>query len=318
MWLGPVLNMGELKTPELLQGRERRLSGSIILGVPIVLIIVTFLFWYQTWFGRQLSDSELREYLQDTSVPHKTQHALTQVTTEILKHDPSVEGVYPLVIALGGNKEAGLRSMAAWVMGQDNKSVAFHQALLTLVADPEPTVRWNAALGLARFGDATGEPQLRLMLRPYNLAAPASGVITFRLNAADAVRTGTIVARIKTQSSEVVEVRSPVAGIMQNRMVGDEATIAAGDAMATISPDDQQVWEALRALYLVGRPDDIGDVNRFAGPVAGMSDRVRQQAILTAGEIQKRMAISDGPGRMTEAHTSIGAKQAASPTRGNP
>jgi multidrug efflux pump subunit AcrA (membrane-fusion protein) len=256
--------------------------------------------------------------LQDTSVPHKTQHALTQVTTEILKHDPSVEGVYPLVVALGSNKAAGLRSMAAWVMGQDNKSVAFHQELLKLVADPEPTVRWNAALGLARFGDGVGEPQLRLMLRPYSLAATTSGVITFRVNAADAIRTGTLVARIRTQASDIVEVRSPVTGVMEKRRVADGATISASDALAVISPDDEQVFDALRALYLVGQSDDLADVNRFTGPVAGMSDRVRQQAVLTAQEIQKRMAISDGPGRMPDGNTSSSAKQAGSQTGRNP
>src|SRR5260370_36222935 len=113
-------------------GRERRLSGAIIFGVPIVLIGVTFLFWYQTWFGRQLTHSELSEYLQDTSLPHKTQHALTQAATEIWRHNPNVRRVYPQLIALAGNREAGFRSMAAWVMGQDNNSAEFHQALLKL------------------------------------------------------------------------------------------------------------------------------------------------------------------------------------------
>lgn len=280
--------MPELNPSEASRGRERRLSGSMILGVPIVLIIITFLFWYQTWFGRQLSDADLREYLQDTSVPHKTQHALTQVTAEILRHDSSVEGVYPLVVSLAGNKEAGLRSMTAWVMGQDNKSAAFHQALLKLVNDPEPTVRWNAALALARFSDSAGEPQLKLMLRPYNLAASMAGVIAFRVSAADSIRNGTVVARVKTQNSDSVDVRSPVAGILEKRVVADGATIAAGDSIAVISPDDQQVWEALRALSLVGQPEDLVDVDRFARPMEGMTDRVRQQAVLTAEAIRKR------------------------------
>ncbi len=298
--------MPELNPSEALRGRERRLSGSIILGVPIVLIIITFLFWYQTWFGRQLSESDLREYLQDTSVPHKTQHALTQVAAEILRHDPSVEGVYPLVVSLAGNNEAGLRSMTAWVMGQDNKSAAFHQALLKLVNDPEPSVRWNAALALARFGDPAGEPQLKLMLRPYSLAAPTAGAITFRVSTADAVRNGTVVAHVKTQDSNSVDVRSPVAGILEKRMVADGATIAAGDPIAVISPDDQQVWEALRALYLVGQPEDLVDVDRYSRPVAGMTDRVRQQAVLTAEAIRKRAVGTtekpDKQGQMEEAN----------------
>ena len=298
--------MPELNTSEALRGRERRLSGSIILGVPIVLIIITFLFWYQTWFGRQLSDADLREYLEDTSVPHKTQHALTQVAAEILRHDPSVEGVYPLVVSLAANKEAGLRSMTAWVMGQDNKSAAFHQALLKLVNDPEPTVRWNAALALARFSDPAGEPQLKLMLSPYTLAAPVAGAITFRVTAADAVRNGIVVARVKSQGSNSLDIRSPVGGIFEKRLVAEGATVAAGDSIGVISPDDQQVWEALRALYLVGQPEDLGDVDRFSRPADGVSDRVRQQAVLTAEAIRKRAGDStekpDSKGGVAEAN----------------
>jgi len=198
---------------------ERRLSAAIMIGVPVLLVVVTFLFWYQTWFGRRLTESELREYLEDTSVSHKTQHALTQVVTEIVQHDPAVKRVYPQIVGLAGNKEPGLRAMAAWVMGQDNKSQEFHTALLKLVGDAEPAVRWNAALGLARFGDAAGEPQLRSMLHTH---------------------------------------------------------------------DEQQIREALVALYMVGKPDALSDVEHLARPGNGVSDRVREQAALTAEAIRRR------------------------------
>jgi len=48
------------------------------------------------------------------------------------------------------------------------------------------------------------------------------------------------------------------------------------------------VWEALRALYLVGQPDDLADVDRYASGVAGMPERVGQQAALTAQAIRER------------------------------
>lgn len=289
----PYLLMSDSVSSEGATGRERRLSGSIIFGVPIVLIAVTFLFWYQTWFGRRLTQSELSEYLQDTSLPHQTQHALTQAAEEILRHDPNAGRVYPQIVALAGNKEAGFRSMAAWVMGQDNKSAEFHQALLKLVDDPEPMVRWNAALALARFGDAAGEPQLKLMLRPYDLRAPIAGTVALMVNAQDTVRNGSVVVRIKTADSDPVEIRSPLAGAIDRIGAKDGAEIAAGDEIAVISPDDQQVWEALRALDLVGRPDDLADVDRFSQPVSGMSNRVRQQATLTAAVIRERAANSE-------------------------
>jgi biotin carboxyl carrier protein len=280
--------MSESISPDLRQGSERRLSGALILGVPICLILITFLFWYQTWFGRRLTDAELGEYLQDTSLPHKTQHALTQVAAEILSHDPKVTRVYPQVVALSGNQEAEFRSMAAWVMGQDNRSPEFHQALLKLVQDPEPIVRWNAALALARFGDAAGESQLKLMLHPYQLRSSQTGTLTFQVNALDAVRSGSVVARIKTRDSGAVEIRSPLAGLVEKRMTQDGATVAAGEEIAIIAPDEQQIWEALRALYLVGRPDALGDVMGFMRPVPETSECVRQQAALTADAIRKR------------------------------
>jgi biotin carboxyl carrier protein len=275
--------------------REHRLSGAIILGVPIVLIVITFLFWYQTWFGRKLSDAEMNQYLQDTSVPHKTQHALTQVATEILQHDPAAARVYPQVVALAGNKEAGLRSMAAWVMGQDNTSTEFHQALLRLVEDTDPMVRWNAALGLARFGDAVGDAELRSMLAPYDLHSPLAGTVTLRVSASDSIKSGSVVARIKGNSTELTEIRSPLAGQVVRLAPANGATIAAGDEIAVISPDDQQLWEALRALYLVGGPDDLKSIEPLARPAEGVSVRVREQAALTAEAIRKRASNPADP-----------------------
>ncbi|HEV2350910.1 MAG TPA: HEAT repeat domain-containing protein [Terriglobia bacterium] len=273
-------------------GSERRLSGAIILGVPIVLILVTFLFWYQTWFGRKLSDSEMNEYLQDTSIPHKTQHALTQVATEIIQHDPAAVRLYPQVVAMAGNKEAGLRSMAAWVMGQDNSCAEFHQALLKLVGDADPVVRSNAALALARFGDAAGDAQLRAMLLPYDLRSPFAGSLTFSVKTSDTVKSGTVVAHVTGSGPDPVEIRAPFSGVVLHLAPTHGATIAAGDEIAVISPDDQQLWEALRALYLVGGSDDLQTIEALARPAAGPSGRVREQAALTAEAIRKRASSS--------------------------
>ncbi len=62
--------------------------GKLIVAlVPVLLVVVTFLFWYQTWFGRPLTDSEMAEYLTDTSIPHKTQHALAQLGERVARGD---------------------------------------------------------------------------------------------------------------------------------------------------------------------------------------------------------------------------------------
>jgi hypothetical protein len=40
--------------------------------------------------------------------------------------------------------------------------------------DHNPMVRRNAALALVRFGDSTGRAEIRSMLRPETVAAPAA------------------------------------------------------------------------------------------------------------------------------------------------
>lgn len=256
--------------------------------VPILLVLITFLFWYQTWFGRRLSDSEMSECLTETSAPHKTQHALAQLAERMTRGDATVRRWYPQVMALAGSREPGLRVMSTWVMGQDNKSPEFHDALRKLLTDPEPMVRRNAALALARFGDASGQAELQAMLRPFTLTAPQAGTLSFRLKEDDPVRNGARVARLQAGDAMPVDVLSPVAGTLERRIAADGAHVAAGDQLAILAPGEEQVWESLRALYLVGTPDDLEDVDRFARAVPSLSDRVRQQASLTAAAIRQR------------------------------
>ena len=268
--------------------------NTFIFIVPVLVVLITFLFWYQTWFGRPLGDRELGRYLSDTSVPHKTQHALAQLSTRMARGDGTTQRWYPEIIALAQNKEPQLRSMAAWVMGQDNHSEAFHQTLRGLIEDPAPLVRWNAALALVRFGDAVGEPELQAMLQPFTLTAPRAGTLKFRLQEQDAVQSGGIVARItEGNNASTVDVLSPVAGKIDRLAAKDGVQIRAGDAIAVVAPGEAQVFEALRALVLIGRSDALPEVERFAAGVPGMPARVRQQALLTAQAIRQRAVQSE-------------------------
>ena len=262
-----------------------------IVIVPILLVLITFLFWYQTWFGRGLSDQEMAQVLADTSVPHKTQHALEQLYDRIGRGDPSVKRWYPQLLALAQNKESQLRLEAAWAMGQDSHSEEFHLALRKLIDDPVPMVRWNAALALARFGDGIAEPQLRSMLQPFTIVAPDPGTIKFRMKEQDAVRNGSIIARIRPPGRDHQrDVLSPVGGTIARVLTNDGATVAEGDKVAVIDPDEGQVVESLRALYLVGQPQDLDDVERFGRGAPYMPERVRQQAQATARAIRQRSA----------------------------
>ncbi len=282
---------GKLSRP----AREVKALGAsrntAIVIVPILLVLITFLFWYQTWFGRKLSDREMAQDLSDTSVPHKTQHALAQLSERIAQGDPAAQRWYPQLLALAQNREPQLRLEAAWAMGQDNHSEEFHQALRKLIDDPVPLVRWNAALALVRFGDEAAEPQLRCMLQPFTLSALEPGTIKFRMKEQDAVRNGSIIARIRSAGSDQQhDVLSPVGGMIARLLTQDGATVVAGEAVAVIDPDEGQVVESLRALYLVGLPRDLDDVERFVRGAPHMSERVRQQAEATARAIRERPA----------------------------
>ena len=62
----------------------------------------------------------------------------------------------------------------------------------------------------------------------------------------------------------------------------DHDAIGAADAeIDSIDPGSEQVWEALRALYLVGQPDDLPAIRIYERNVPEIPDRLRQQALLT-------------------------------------
>lgn len=248
----------------------------------VVFVIVPFLTWYTTWFGRPLSDQDIATYLTDQKA-RKVQHALWKIAERIEKGDPSVRQFYPRVATLATNPVAEIRVNAAWVMGQDNKAEAFHTALATMLRDTDPLVRRNAALALVRFQDSSGRPEIVAMLRSFTLNALRSGKVTYRLKIEDSVGRGTLLAHI-----DDAEVRSPLPGFFDGMLVKEDATVAAGSALLTLSPSEEQVWEALRALYLIGTAEELSDINRYARGTHNMSPRVEQQAQLTAAAIRKR------------------------------
>jgi hypothetical protein len=58
--------------------------------------------------------------------------------------------------------------------------------------------------------------------------------------------------------------------------------------VASIDPGSEQVWEALRALYLVGEPDDLTAIRIYERSVPEIPDRLHEQAALTEKAIQAR------------------------------
>jgi multidrug efflux pump subunit AcrA (membrane-fusion protein) len=85
-----------------------------------------------------------------------------------------------------------------------------------------------------------------------------------------------------------VEVRSPIAGRVRSFSVARGAQVQAGSELATMDPAPEQVWEALRALYLVGQKEDLPAVTAYQKNLPNMPDRVRDQAVLTEKAIVER------------------------------
>ena len=172
-------------------------------------------------------------------------------------------------------------------MGQDNTRPEFHQALLPMLHDPAPMVRANAALSLVRFGDASGRPQLVLMLQPAKVTAPQAGRVTDLAKVGEAIRQNGTIAKIEAHGN-AVEVRSPIAGRVRSFSVARGAQVQAGTELATMDPAPEQVWEALRALYLVGGKEDLPVIAAYQKSLPNMPERVREQAILTEKAILER------------------------------
>src|ERR1700688_4204398 len=124
-----------------------------------LICLMPFLFWWNTWFGRKLSDQQVTEYLHDTKKPRHIQQALVQIGERIMRQDPTAKQWYADLVRLAADPVEEVRNTDAWVMGQD-ASAGFHDILLKMLADPSQMVRGNAALSLVRFGDATGRPQI--------------------------------------------------------------------------------------------------------------------------------------------------------------
>lgn len=267
--------------------RRRRASWPLVV-LALLFVIVPFLTWYLTWFGRPLSDDDITRYLGERQNVRRVQQALTQIEERIESGDAGVRRWYPQIVALSDSPVPEVRKTVAWVMGQDNKSEEFHAGLRKLVADPHPAVRRNAAVQLVRFQDTSGLPELRAMLAPYDLPAPVEGTVTSVLGAGGEVRENALVARLADAQNQAVEVRSPLHGKITGVRTSEGARVRAGDALLTIGPDAEFVYEALRALFLVGEGEDLEEVERYARGVEGMPARVQEQAAQTAKAIRGR------------------------------
>jgi hypothetical protein len=252
-----------------------------------LIVLMPFLFWWNTWFGRQLSDKQISKYLHDEKHPRHIQHALVQIGERIQRHDATVTRWYPELAGLSSYPVEEVRNTDAWVMGQDNSVASFHDALLKMLNDPSLTVRGNAALSLVRFGDASGRPQIVALLQPRTIGAPEDGKIVDTGKAGAAIHQGGLVAKLQS-GTRTSELRSPISGRIRFLSVHTGQDVLAGAEVATIDPDAEQVWEALRALFLVGQLEDLPTIQPYERNLPDFPDRVRDQAVLAEKAIRDR------------------------------
>ena len=271
---------------------QRRVRGSgPILILAVLFVAATFLAWYFSWFGREISDADVTKYLVDERNPRHVQHALLQIQQRIERSDPNVKQWYPQLIALSGNPETEFRLTVSWVMGFDNTSQDFHQALLKLVKDEQPIVRRNAALALVRFNDPSGREELLTVFQPYAVRSPAAGTIASTLKPSSEIARGALIARIQQTDGRVVEVRSPLPGKINTIAKQNASQVAIGDEVLSLNSDEGSVYEALRGLALIGERGDVQAIESYAAR-EDASARVRQQAQLTVKTIQSREATT--------------------------
>src|SRR5439155_23678046 len=204
-----------------------------------LIVLMPFLFWWNTWFGRRLSEKEVAEYLQDEKKPRHIQHALVQIGESMSRHDAAVRRWYPDVVRLATHPVDEIRNTDAWVMGQDTSGAGFHEALLKMLSDPSPMVRGNAALSLVRFGDASGRLQIDALLQPATITAPQSGKVIDADRASTAIRQGGLIAKLQVgdgDASQTVEVRSPIPGRIRSLSLQDGQYVKSGVEVAVVDP----------------------------------------------------------------------------------
>jgi biotin carboxyl carrier protein len=271
-------------------GMKRRWMLAI-LAVTFLFVLMPFLFWKATWFGKPLDSSEIQKALADREHPREIQHALSQIADRILAPEEatraSARQYYPDVMRIAETGTPELRLTAAWVMGQDNSIPDFREHLLQLLRDGSPMVRRNAALSLVRFGDASGRDEIRSLLAPYSMPAPFAGTLATRLRTGDTVNPGTLLGHIQSAGAEK-ELRADVPGQLNRWLVTDGSAVTEGQPILLIDPSPAEVFEALRALYLIGEASDLPAVEQFQRGGDAVPPNVRQQAQETAAAIRSR------------------------------
>jgi hypothetical protein len=282
-------NLGDNLAPRPPRPRMSTRNRLLFFFTAWLVVLMPFMFWWSTWFGRALTDKEMREYLNDNNHPRHIQHAVVQLGQRMSRHDPSEARWYPDLVRLAANPREEVRSTDAWVMGQDTGGAGFHETLLKMLGDPSLIVRGNAALSLVSFGDSSGRAQIVSLLQPVAITASSGGRVMDTAAVGTAIHQGGLVAKLQDGDGGATrELRSPITGRLRTLSTATGATVIPGAAIAIIEPGEEQVWEALRALYLIGQLEDLPAIRPYQRELPEVPERLRLQAIEAERAIQER------------------------------
>jgi multidrug efflux pump subunit AcrA (membrane-fusion protein) len=119
------------------------------------------------------------------------------------------------------------------------------------------------------------------------MKSPAGGVISKLLARGTPVKAHMTVGEIAAERQEPRQIAAPVDGRVSRAFVENGATVAAGDPLYEFAPADRDMKEAMRALVLVGGPEDI-ELVRDAMNSSAASREVAEQGSLTIKALENR------------------------------
>src|SRR5258707_7387972 len=250
--VNPALAENSPSQPARVHHRMSTRNRLLFFATAWAIVLMPFLFWWSTWFGRQLSDTKITEYLNDDKHPRHIQHALVQLGERMARQDAGATRWSPQLLRLASHPVEEVRNTDAWVMGQDISAAAFHEMLLKMLQDSSPMVRGNAALSLVRFGDAAGRAQIIALLQPATVVASVAGRVIDIDKIGTSVRQGGLIAKLN-DGERRTEIRSPISGRIRTISVATGATVADGREVRTMDPGSGQVWEAHRDVYMLAQ-----------------------------------------------------------------
>src|SRR5260370_8458756 len=70
-------------------------NRALIFVTAWLIVLMPFLFWWNTWFGRRLPDKQITEYLQDEKHSRHIQHPLIQPGDPLSHPHPPPLRLYP-------------------------------------------------------------------------------------------------------------------------------------------------------------------------------------------------------------------------------